>query len=251
MTTVSNAPSPISCGENMDPIRDSKLTGLSRLEKLILEHVVRDKITTNEMIQKRFLEMRHPSAVTRITSRLTERGWLCAFPLLYPTKYFVAGKRTASAYGLASGRTQPMGPQSLPTEYAILEYTAANSSCVRRLTCDEIRTLIPWYGEEHTNIAHCHRETTDGWCLELLRVDLGGSADHVARKCKGDLESRLTQAKFRELVSSGGFSIVVITGSTAKAEAVLQALDQHVWPSGIVFRTSVFFSLIPLLPRSL
>ena len=162
MTTVSNAPSPISCGENMDPIRDSKLTGLSRLEKLILEHVVRDRITTNEMIQKRFLEMRHPSAVTRITSRLTERGWLSAFPLLYPTKYFVAGKRTASAYGLASGRTQPMGPQSILTEYGILEHTAANSSCVSRPPWDEIRTLIPWYGEEQRRDAFPRRASSSG-----------------------------------------------------------------------------------------
>lgn len=229
----------------------SAFATLSSLKKHIVEHVVRDRISTNEFIEKRFFANRHPSIVTRATSQLAEQGWLSSFPLLYPTKYFVAGKRAAAAYGLPVGRTQPLGPQSLPTEYAILEYTAANASVVKRLTGSELQSQVPWYGSECMTAPHCQRHSSDGLLLELIRVDLGGSADHVARKCRGDVEARLMHREFLELLSSGGFSIVVVTGSIAKADAILTALEQHVWPVGIVFRTAVFVTLIPLLPRSL
>lgn len=217
----------------------------------IIEHVVRDRISTNEVIQNRFFDRTHATSVTRATARLCAAGWLAAFPLIYPTKYFIPGKLAASAYGLPPGRTYPLGPQALPSEYAVLEYTAANANQVRRLNTAEIQAQVPWYQPEWMLAPHCGRSSGEQTTLELIRVDLGGPPDHIARKCRRDIGLRRKATEFAELVARGAFSLVVLTGSTNKAAAIQTALDQHMWPEHLSFRIAVFVSLIPLLPRSL
>jgi hypothetical protein len=223
---------------------------LSDRDRQIVEQVVRDRIGTNEAIQKRFFAGAHASSVTRATARLRAAGWLSAFPLIYPSKYFVPGKLAASAYGLSMGRTYPLGPQALPSEYAVLEYTAANADRIKRLTTEELLARVPWYRPEWTLAPHCERLGGETSTLELLRVDLGGPADHIARKCRKDITLRQRVPEFSELVRRGEFSLVLITGSTGKAAAIQSALDQHHWPERLSFRIAAFLSLIPLLPRS-
>lgn len=224
---------------------------LTGRDRDIIEHVVRDRITTNEVIQSRYFDESHASAVTRATARLCAAGWLSAFPLLYPTKYFIPGKLTASAYGLPIGRTYPLGPQALPREFAVLKYTAANAPNVIRLSNQEILLSAAWYQTEWMQASHCQREVDSKLVLELIRVDLGGPADLIARKCRKDVEARRKLQAFTEMVAEGRFSMVVVTGSTAKAAAIQVALSQHRWPTNLQFRLAVFVSLIPLLPRSL
>ncbi len=224
---------------------------LTTRDREIIEHVVRDRISTNEVIQQRFFEGTHATSVTRATARLCAAGWLAAFPLIYPTKYFVPGKLAASAYGLPLGRTYPLGPQALPSEYALLEYTAANSAQVQRLNPEEIQSRTPWYQPEWMLAPHCERNTGGRTTLELIRVDLGGPADHIARKCRRDIGLRRKAPEFTALIAGGEFSLVLLTGSTNKAAAIQTALDQHLWPEHFSFRIAVFISLIPLLPRSL
>jgi hypothetical protein len=224
---------------------------LTARDRDIIEHVVRDRISTNEVIQHRFFDRAHATSVTRTTARLCAAGWLSAFPLIYPTNYFIPGKLAASAYGLPVGRTYPLGPQALPSEYAVLEYTAASASQVRRLYVEELQTQVPWYRPEWMLAPHCRRDADEKTTLELIRVDLGGPPDHIARKCRRDVGLRREATEFDELVARGEFSLVILTGSTNKAAAIQTALDQHLWPEPLSFRIAVFMSLIPLLPRSL
>lgn len=235
----------------MNDENNSPKIQLTGRDRDIIEHVVRDRITTNEVIQNRYFDDSHASAVTRATARLCAASWLSAFPLLYPTKYFIPGKLTASAYGLSIGRTYPLGPQALPREFAVLKYTAANSPNVIRLNNQEILLSAPWYQAEWMQASHCQREVDGKLVLELIRVDLGGPADLIARKCRKDVEARRKLQAFTEMVAEGRFSMVVVTGSTAKAAAIQAALSQHRWPTNLQFRLAVFVSLIPLLPRSL
>jgi hypothetical protein len=224
---------------------------LTTRDREIIEHVVRYRISTNEVIQKLFFEGAHATSVTRITARLCSTGWLSAFPLIYPTKYFVPGKLAASAYGLPLARTYPLGPQSLPTEFAVLEYAAANTPHVVRLDLGQIQSLLPWYEEEWFHAPHCKRGSEEKQTLELVRVDLGGPADHIARKCRRDIGLRHKAVKFTHLIANQAFGMAIITGSTQKAAAIQSALKSHHWPENLTFRIAVFVSLIPILPRSL
>lgn len=235
----------------MNDDRNSIPIRLTDRERSIVEYAVRNRIITNEVIHPQFFGDAHPSRVTRTTARLCEAGWLQSFPLIYPTKYFVPGKQAIAAYGLPKGRCYPLGPQSLPTEYASLQYASANPDRLTRLTPEEISERHPWYAAEWTLAPHCERVGGSKAILELLRVDLGAAADHIARKCRRDIRLRRRAPEFDRLISDGEFSMVIITGSTSKAASIQSALDQHLWPKHLQFRIAVFISLISILPRGL
>jgi hypothetical protein len=233
----------------MKKSKNPSRSALSTRDRLLIEQVIRDQIATNESIHKRAGLNRHPSTITRITARLCESGWLVDFPLIYPCKYFLPGRQATAAFGLPASRSYPLGPQSLPTEFALLEYTSANSTQVQRLLPSELQSQYPWYRPVWKFALHCLRKTEHKQILELIRVDLGGPADHIARKCRDDISAQTAVPAFREMLLRAEFCLVVITGSTSKAAAIQSALEAHQWPEGIVFRLAVFVSLLPLLPR--
>lgn len=226
-------------------------SALSDRNRLIIEQTIRDQIATNESIHKRSGLSVHPSTITRITARLCEAGWLIDFPLIYRCKHFLPGKQATAAFGLPVSRSYPLGPQSLPTEFALLEYTSSNSAQVQRLLPSELQSKYPWYRPVWKFASHCLRRSERKQVLELIRVDLGGPADHIARKCRDDISAQAAVSEFHDMLSRAEFCLVVITGSTSKAAAIQSALESHQWPEGIVFRLAVFVSLLPLLPRSL
>ena len=232
-------------------ITTNKLPGLNATERRIVEQVIRDHLATNDSIHRRFFAACHRSTVTRTTSRLCNAGWLAEALLNYPRKYFLPGPQAVSAYGIPQQRQNPLGPQSLPTEYALLEYTGANSADVARLTTEDLQLRYPWYRKENLTAPHCLRVSNEQQMLELIRVDLGGPADLVARKCRDGVQSRKNATEFEKLMLSRGFSIVIITATSSKAKAIEAALTHHIWPDGLVFRINAFPSLISLLPRSL
>jgi len=48
--------------------------------------------------------------------------------------------------------------------------------------------------EELLESPHCLDESRDPAVVELIRVDLGGKSDHVARKCHADIQLRRQQS---------------------------------------------------------
>lgn len=224
---------------------------LSARQQQIVAHVVRDRLTTNEVVQQRFFAGGHPTSVTRATAQLCETGWLTSFPLVYPTRYFRLGKRAASAFGTTLHATRPLGPQALPTEYAVLRYTATNHEAVLRLTVAELNTLHPWYQPAWRTAPHCLRQQDGEPQTELIRVDLGGPVDHLTRKCHAEIAVRYVADEFRTLLDQRQFQLVIVTGTTHKAAQIDSALALRDWPTGVRFRIAVFTDLLTLLPRGL
>ena len=101
-----------------------------------------------------------------------------------------------------------------------------------------------------TAAPHCLDESQPNTpCLELIRVDLGGSADHVVRKCTHDIERRFTLAPFQQIFRTQQFRLVVITGTAPKAAAIRASVANQHWPEGLAVHLSVVFDLFPLLAR--
>jgi len=219
-------------------------------KRQIVEQVVRDLLSTNTVILRRFFVDRHPTTVTRATAELCSLDWLNGYRLVYPTKYFRPGKRAASAFGMTPSATLSLGPQAFPTEYAVLLYTTNNSPNVQRLLISELRTLHPWFKIDWLQSTHAIRTSSEKSIIELIRVDLGGPADHIARKCKSEIYARYVMDEFRQLLANKEFQLVVITGATEKAAQIDSALTAHTWPKGMLFRIAVFTELLSLLPRS-
>lgn len=151
---------------------------LSNRDRRIVDHTIRYRLTTNEVIQDLFLRGRQPNAVTKVTARLCHWGYLGKFPLVPPRSYFLPARRAVQEFGVPVAKTYPLGPQSLPTEYGVLAYAASGGKPLLRLTPAELRRHYPTFPDAWFDAAHCLRaETGSRTLLELVRIDLGGAAD--------------------------------------------------------------------------
>lgn len=222
----------------------------SQRDRKILDHAARHRMTTNEVVRKLFFPEHRHNAVTKVTARLCRERLLRKFPLHHPRAYYTLGPHAAQSMGISVKRTYPLGPQALPTEYAALAYATLGNDQHRRLTAAELRRLCPWLSGQLLDFPHCLDESDDRPVLELIRVDLGGKADHVARKCDADIQVRRAAAEFGHLVRDARFRLVIVTSTTEKAAAIQEALDQRVWPDGLQIHLAVVPDLL-LLTASL
>ena len=227
-------------------------TGLGSIlarDRQIVDHVARYRITTNEVLHKLFFGGRRPNSVCKVSARLCRAEWLCKFPLYHPRLYFTLGRLAAKRLGIPIHRTLPLGPQALPTDFATLTY-AVGKPQHRRLTTDELSQHCPWLAGPLAEFPYCFDEVLELPLLELIRVDLGGKPDYIARKCDADFQARRSLPEFDRFVWQGHFRLVVITGTTEKASLIQNALQQHVWPDGLSFHLAVVPQLLQLTARN-
>lgn len=221
---------------------------LTRRDRAILDHVARFRLTTNEVLQRVLFVDQQPNAVTKVTARLCEHKFLAGFPLIYPQNYYRLGEHGAATLGLHESRTRPLGPQSLPMEYGVLVYATRREQPLIRLTPNELRQRFDFFEPAWCEAAHVLRVAGSDDVIELLRVDLGGSADHVARKCFADVMARWQSNPFKQLVRRRTFRCVLITCTTSKAAAIQLSLEGHHWPDGLAVHLATVPDLLPLIP---
>lgn len=232
------------------PMKDRKTAPPPQLKPRdlqVVEFVARYRLATVEALRRAVLPDLSANAIAKLVNRLDALDLLRKYTLCHPVRYFVLGEAGAKAVGRRFKRTWALGPQSLPIEYAVLSYCTNRYPPRRRLTVQEVRAGWPWLPA--VSAAAPHALDGSSPTLELLRVDLGGPADHVARKCARDVNARRRFAEFAALVATGRFRLVVITATPEKAAAVRQALDRHVWPSGLRIHASVLPQLLPFTAR--
>lgn len=213
---------------------------LSNRDRLILEHVARYRLTTLEALGRVVLPELSNNALSKITGRLCKLGFLKKYTLVHPQKYIILGERGVRCLGVGAHRAKALGSQSLPNEFALLAFATLGASQHLRLNAVEVRQHCPWLP---LSLAMAPHFLDDAGIVELVRVDLGGPAHHVARKCAADLSTRGRIAEFSSFVAAHRFRLVVITISTGKSTAIKNALKNHHWPDGL----AIHFSVVPQL----
>ncbi len=194
----------------------------------IISLTQRYRLATNATIHRHLFVGKSINAVTKVTSRLCREGMLQRYPLIPPEDYFTLGPYSAKQLGLAKHRTEPLGPQALPTDYAVLLYASMGERV--RLADNELLEIVPWLPSEFYYAPHC--KTAKG-VLELIRVDLGGSPYHLAKKCAADYSRRLEHSEFRELLCQNRFQLVVLTTTQIKARLIRQSIESMAWEHAI------------------
>lgn len=220
---------------------------LSARDRLVLDHVARYRLTTITTLRRTPLAGLSRSGISKVIVRLCDRQFLRSFPLSHPSRYFVLGAEGIRALGLSGHRSRPLGPQALPMEFAALAYATLGKRLRLRLFPSEVQTRCPWLPNKLAAAIHCYDEHED--VLELLRIDLGGPPDHVARKCVADINARRRLNEFSDLARAGKFRLVVITSTSAKGAALRQSLSRHDWPTEVPIHFSIVPDLITLTAR--
>jgi len=187
----------------------------------LVELVKRYRLTTNRVIASQLMPGRSLNAVAKVTARLCTDQILSRYVLVPPENYFRLGNQAISSLGLSARLSEPLGPQSLPTDYATLIYATGGDSRRRRLTNEELNEYMPWLPQDLSHAPYCIDANGQ---LELIRVDLGGSPQHVARKTTQASLDRLDVPQISELSAASRFQVVVLTTSEEKSKAISRSL---------------------------
>lgn len=207
-------------------------------DEQILQLTDRFRLGTNLAYRQVIFGDQSLNAVTKVTARLCQHGWLRRYPLIPPEDYFTLGPAAVRNLGYASRRSEPLGSQSLPIDYAVLLYGTHGQRS--RLLKTELSESFPWLSEELTHAPYCR---SNGGMLELIRVDLGGSPQHVAKKAAADCSARWEIDEFRVLVDQQRFQMVILTTTPSKARLIRQAVEAAAWND----RVRLHLAIIPRL----
>lgn len=178
------------------------------------------------------------NAVTKVTARMCRQGWLRRYPLIPPEDYFTLGPTAIRELGYASRRSEPLGPQALPIDYAVLLYAVHGQRT--RMMKSELAASYAWLPDELTHAPYCRSQSG---LLELIRVDLGASPQHLAKKTTTDCSARWELDEFQELVEQQHFQMVVLTTTSSKARLIRQAVEATAWNE----RIRLHLAIVPRL----
>jgi hypothetical protein len=230
------------------PRRPARHPRLADRDYEIFEHLTRYRVTVREVLHKLFFDDSEPNAATKVTSRLVQHGFLNRYELYGPRSYFVIGMEGARILGLSQKKTKPLGPQALTQEFGTLAYCWLGTEERERLLVREVQAKFPHLLAGKLDSSHYYLDR-DGEQTRLgyIRVDQGGTPDHVVRKCRDDLQERERIPAWKAAIEGDRFLIAVATTHQDKAAAIRESLRRHTWP--IRFRIEVIPDLIQLIGR--
>lgn len=208
----------------------------------ILQHIFTYRATTREIMHRLFFADSDLNAVTKVTSRLIEGQFLQKFPLPGNSAYFRLGPAGSRTIGGTRKCVEPLGVQTLYTNLAILGFCFDQHTNRRRMTVSEIQKDLPQLIQKNTEPSQYVLDAADGqFRLTFVRVDGGGTSDHVVRKIRDDIQRRLPNAMIASLIHMRQFSISCVTYCETKKEDILRRLQRE------EFICDVDVEVVPLL----
>ncbi len=208
----------------------SNRRSLGKRDRQIISDVVRYRMTTNEIVRTQYLPDAVPNAVSKITSRLVDGGWLTRHSLYDNRDYFTPGKRLCGQFGLPISRCRPLGTQSLASHLSVSAYCIRANPQYRLLDEANFATTWFWIPEKLRTLPCVVESSSQETALRLVRVDLGGTPAHVAMKCHRDMNVRCNVAGFPKLLAERRLVLVVLTSTESKKELLVSALRKGDWP---------------------
>ena len=231
------------------PRRPTKKPRLGDRDYEIFEHIMRYRLTVPDVLHKLFFSDSELNAVTKVTSRLVLHNYLNRYELYDPRVYFTIGPEAARFLGLSQKKTKGLGSQVLVQEFGTLAYCLLAEESRERLLVREVADQFPDLLVGRIDSSHYYLDRDgDRTRLGFIRIDQGGTPDHIVRKCRNDLAARERVTAFRELIETDRFLIGIGTTHEDKAAAIRQSLRRHQWP--IRFRIEVIPDLIQLIGRT-
>ncbi len=212
----------------------------------ILEHIARYRLTTREVLHRLFFTDSEVNAVTKVTSRLVENRFLNRFDLHSGKSYFVFAPNSARLLGISLKKTNALGPQALVQNYGILQFCCLSEHPRERLLVQELAQRFTDLRGKHLRAGSFYIDSQSGETrLASIRVDHGGPSAHVVRKCRGDLESIVSNKAIAGLINEQRFMFAIITANEQKVSDIQEALKRQTWP--VQFRVEAVPDLGPLL----
>ena len=94
----------------------------------------RDRLTGRETLRDELFGGSKLNAVSKVTSRLEEGGFLRSHPLDEKGECWTFGPKACALFGVPPQKSQPLGPQALVEELGTLLFCLGGATRRRRLT---------------------------------------------------------------------------------------------------------------------
>lgn len=225
------------------------VSNLSDRDLEIVDLAFRYRVVTNAMIKNQLFAEHQPNAVTKVTSRLVNSGWLRRHAYLHGKDYFTVGERFVLLQGIPTSKTRPLGIQTLAIAIAISDVCLLLDRRLQVLTQDLIQTDWGWMPPSlrAVRFLQFQKDSVAQPQLWMVRVDLGGSSSHVANKCMVDWKRVSNSASIQSLLLQRRFSELIITTSEHKRLLIATELQKRSWPAGTRFEFLVSRELVNTL----
>lgn len=196
---------------------------------------MRYRVTTREILHRSFFNDSDPNAATKVTSRLVDGGFLARYPLVGTSSYFTLGIKGTKVFGIPARHAKPLGVQSLYIQMGILGYCFGSTGKRKRLRVAEIQKQHPGLLQKGLESSqYVIDSSTQPGRLSFVRVDGGGSTDHVIRKLRSDVEARQGNSLCQALMQMDRFFIACVTYTEAKGEEIAKRIAPDEWPCPVV-----------------
>ncbi|HEY4311882.1 MAG TPA: hypothetical protein VGN12_20710 [Pirellulales bacterium] len=214
----------------------------------LLDHVMRYRVTTPQILHQLFFADCDRNAVTKVTSRLCDHDFLESHPLYGSNSYFTLGKAGARLFGLAARRLGALGPIALYRDFGVLMFCARTGARREKLRVSEIAKRFPQILVRGVDSSHYYLDSeNDTVRLGHIWVEGGGTTEHIVRSVKQDIiEPRRSVPALLDYIDKGRFVVAVVTMTAEKRDQIAGALNTL--PTSVLFRVEHVPELIQLLP---
>ncbi len=200
----------------------------------ILEHLMMYRVTTRDVLHRQFFSDSEVNAVSKVTTRLLENEYLARHEFLANSVYFTLGLRGAKLFGAPARCAQEPGTQTLYTQLGILGYCFGEKPQRTRLRVATLREKHPGLLKKGVEPAqYVVDASTTPSMLSFVRVDHGGSNDHVLRNIDADIQCRLELPLFASLMETGRFQIACVTFTEEKQKELERKIPTQKFPCAV------------------
>ena len=225
----------------------------SPAQQTVLEHIERYRMTVLPALQSlpglKHFGRKRLAALLREMRRAGDVG---QGQLYHHQRYFFLTRTRQQMKGPdsrngAKTRTGPLSETAKIRNYALLAFCCLNGTHRRRLTQDELQTLLIYRPGLPLNYYVDTSRSPPR--LGFVRVDTGGRGrwDRIAARCSADLESHAQHLGFQSFIERDAFEITLLTALPQKAERLREFITSEHSETASLVRIVVFPELLNLI----
>jgi hypothetical protein len=195
-------------------------------DELILDHVRRYHLTTDEILASLFFEGGSVRAARKVTTRLKAEGKLNRLRFIEGRVLCQLTPRAAEALGEHRSICRKFNYQGLVNAYGVLLFCAKFG--VDKFTAREFMERFPDLHRKGTRASNYYVDHAEGVKrLGFVQVDSGRDTTKLVRKVRKIITRAYGVPNFAKLIQGGRFVITIVTPSSGKKTLIERALAEE------------------------
>ena len=224
-------------------------TEIAPRHRAVLEHFVRNRISTSVVLAERY-GGNSDDAVKKLLQHL--KPYVVSAPLFGKSVYYRLTPAGAKLMGAPEEIANPLGAQALPKAFGVLWFCCAAGQNRPRYLRSEFAAdfpdlVVPFAAEDYFLDFYLDRSRDQTVRLGHLVIDLGGDYQKLVAKVRGRVKRWLRDGTLSQLISAGHIAVAIVVPTEEKRQAIQAALKDR--PLAVWVRIEVCPDLANLLVR--